>query len=346
MGFPWLPPSLIPRKSTKCNLGRTVSMLLAISGIFFVFILVIGATYLYWAPQWREAEALARRLAQTSTASAAQMEIPVVQQQVLSHIPWFDAALRRIPFVLRLDRLREQAGNQTPIGIWLLVGGMCAVLGFWLVSQIGRLPWWGALVCGSGGFSLPFLYLSHLKHDRLRRFHEQFPEALGMLIRSIQAGHSLIIGMQLVSEEFPDPLGPEFRRTVEHITKGGLPFDEAMKALSDRLDSLDLKYFVIATIIQRESGGNLTEVLEKLEGLIRQRFELQDRVKALSAEGKLSAIVLFALPFVIVLALMVLNPGYLSVLFETETGRWLIGVGLSMMIIGGFITKRMIAIRV
>jgi len=119
-----------------------------------------------------------------------------------------------------------------------------------------------------------------------------------------------------------------------------------LQRLPERIESLDLKYFTVALIIQREAGGNLTDILESLSNLIRQRFELKDRVKALSAEGKMSAIILFALPFVIAIAMSILNPAYLSPLFTTETGTFLIGVGLAMMSVGGLVTRKMIAFKV
>ena len=152
--------------------------------------------------------------------------------------------------------------------------------------------------------------------------------------------------MQLVGEEFKDPLGAEFKRTIEEVQRWGIPFQEALQRLPERIESLDLKYFTVALIIQREAGGNLTDILESLSNLIRQRFELKDRVKALSAEGKMSAIILFALPFVIAIAMSILNPAYLRPLFTTETGTFLVGVGLAMMSVGGLVTRKMIAFKV
>ena len=175
---------------------------------------------------------------------------------------------------------------------------------------------------------------------------ELLPEALDMLIRTIQAGHALIMGMKLVGEEFIDPLGPEFKRTVEQVSRWGIPFSEAMKSMATRIDSIDLKYFVIALIIQREAGGALTDILSGLSDIIRRRFELKDRVRALSAEGKISAIILFALPILLGLAMSVLNPSYLSVLLSHEIGQKLLIGGITLMSLGGFIVKKMIAFKV
>ena len=167
-----------------------------------------------------------------------------------------------------------------------------------------------------------------------------------MLVRTIQAGHALIMGMKLVGEEFNDPLGPEFKRTVEQVSRWGIPFPEAMKSMATRIDSLDLKYFVIALIIQREAGGALTEILTSLSDLIRKRFELQDRVRALSAEGKISAVILFALPILLALVMFGINPSYIGLLITHETGNRLAAFGLTLMITGALVIKKMISLKV
>ncbi len=309
-------------------------------------LVLLGIGYAVLAPRWQEAQILQQRFQHWEKAQSVEEHLDFRQTHILSDIPWLDAILRPIPIFVRLEKLRKQAGTPVSLGTWLLVSGL---LGFGLylaVAQSLAPPLFMSIGVAAFGFSLPILYLKFQKNQRLRIFQEQFPEALDMLTRTIQAGHSLVLGMQLVGEEFKDPLGPEFKRTVEEVQQWGIPFQEAMERLPERIESLDLKYFTIAVIIQREAGGNLTEILDSLSNLIRKRFELKDRVSALSAEGKLSAIILFALPFVIAIAMSILNPAYLGVLFTTEKGTFLLGVGLAMMTVGGFVTQRMIAFKV
>jgi len=321
-------------------------MVLVISLSMVGILVVLGVGYAVFAPRWQEAQILQQRLQHWEKAQSIEEHFDLRQSHILSDIPWLDDILRRIPILNKMENLRKQAGTTVSLGVWLLASGLLG-LGFHLaLSQNFAPPLFlslGATLCG---FSLPIVFLKFQKNQRIRMFQEQFPEALDMLTRTIQSGHSLVMGMQLVGDEFKEPLGPEFKRTVEQVQRWGIPFQEAMERLPERIESLDLKYFTVAVIIQREAGGNLTEILESLSNLIRKRFELNDRVKALSAEGKLSAIILFSLPLVIALVFSTMNPHYFNVLFTTEMGQTLIAVGLTMMSIGGLITRKMIAFKV
>lgn len=309
-------------------------------------LVLLGAGYAFFAPRWQEAQILQQRLQYWEKPQTDEEHSDLRQTHILSDIPWLDAALRRIPILIRMERLRKQAGTTVSLGTWLLVSGLLG-LGFCLaLMQNMAPPFFMNLGATFFGFSLPLIFLNFQKNQRIQMFQEQFPEALDMLTRTIQAGHSLVLGMQMVGDEFKEPLGPEFKRTVQEVQRWGIPFQEAMERMPERIESLDLKYFTVAVIIQREAGGNLTEILESLSNLIRKRFELQARVKALSAEGKLSAIILFSLPLVIAVFFSLMNPQYFNVLFTTEMGKTLIGVGLTMMGIGGLITRKMIAFRV
>lgn len=309
-------------------------------------LVVLIVAYVVWVPRWQEAQILHQRLQQWAKPESSEEPLNLLQEHKLSDIPWLDQFLRRIPASQHLEQLRKQAGNTVSTGTWLLLSGLLG-FGFYLgVSQTLPLPLYLTIGLALVGSWLPFLYLKFQKGQRLRKFEQQFPEALDMLTRTIQAGHSLILGMQLVGDEFSDPLGPEFKRTVEQVQRWGIPFQEAMVGLTERIDSLDLRYFTVAVNIQREAGGNLTEILEALSNLIRKRFELQDRVKALSAEGKMSAMILFALPFFLGIAMSMMNPTYLEPLFATETGTFLLGLGVTMMCIGGLVIRKMIAFKV
>ena len=321
-------------------------MILIISLSMLGVLVVLGMAYAVLAPRWQEAQVLQQRFQQWEKAQSVEEHPDLRQVHILSNIPWLDAILRRIPLFVRFEHLRKQAGTTVSLGTWILASGLLGSCFYLALSQSFHPPLFMSLGVAGLGFALPLFFLKFQKSQRIRMFQEQFPEALDMLTRTIQAGHSLVLGMQLVGEEFKDPLGAEFKRTIEEVQRWGIPFQEALQRLPERIESLDLKYFAIAVIIQREAGGNLTEILESLSDLIRKRFELKDRVKALSAEGKMSAIILFALPFVIAIAMSVLNPAYLRPLFTTETGTFLVGVGLAMMSVGGFVTRKMIAFKV
>jgi tight adherence protein B len=192
---------------------------------------------------------------------------------------------------------------------------------------------------------MPFLYIYFKKKRRMEKFQRQLPDALDLVARALKAGHAFTGGLRMVAEELGDPIGTEFEKTLNEINFG-VGIAEALKNIPNRVDCPDLKFFITSVIIQRETGGNLAEILTKITYLIRERFKLQNRVQVLAAEGKLSAIILIAIPFVIALALSVLNPGYIKTLFIDPIGKILVAFALIMMIIGIFVMKRMIQIKV
>ena len=179
----------------------------------------------------------------------------------------------------------------------------------------------------------------------MKKFQAQLPEALDLMARSLRAGHAFSTGMKLAADEFDDPLGTEFNITLDEINFGlGVP--EALKNLVNRVDCQDLNFFVVAVILQRETGGNLAEIMENIAHLIRERFKLYGKVKTLAAEGKLSMIILIALPFCIIGALLFVNPKYIMTLFTEYAGRIMIAGALFMMVIGAFVMSRIVKIEV
>jgi tight adherence protein B len=179
----------------------------------------------------------------------------------------------------------------------------------------------------------------------MKKFQGQLPDALELIARALRAGHAFSSGMKLAADEFDDPLGPEFEQTLDEINFG-ISVPDALKNLSSRIDCPDLKYFVVSVILQRETGGNLAEIIESIAYLIRERFKLHGRVRVLAAEGKLSATILMILPFLIVVALRFINPELISTLFTDPIGRVVVAAGAFWMIIGVLVMKRMIDIKV
>jgi len=204
------------------------------------------------------------------------------------------------------------------------------------------------LVAGGVGLACLMLPLMKIKMQRTARFKDferQLPEALDLMARALRAGHAFSVGMKMVGDEFPDPIGPEFSRTVEEISFG-IDTPEAMNNLNERVISTDLKFFITALVVQRETGGNLAEIIEAISRLIRQRFELLGRVKALSAEGRLSGIVLFVMPFVMGGVLWWMNEDYMRLLIEDDLGLMMLGAAGLLMLFGAVIMKKMCDIKV
>jgi tight adherence protein B len=177
----------------------------------------------------------------------------------------------------------------------------------------------------------------------MRQFEKQLPDALDLIARSLKAGHAFTSGMKLVAEEFKDPLGPEFEQTLDEINFG-LRVADSLKNLTKRIECLDLNFFVVSVILQRETGGNLAEIIEKLANLIRERFKFRRKVRVLSAEGKLSAGILVAIPFILFAGILFLHPSYVEILIEEPIGRLISTVSFIMMIIGLYFIRRIIDI--
>jgi tight adherence protein B len=187
--------------------------------------------------------------------------------------------------------------------------------------------------------------LRRLKRKRIEKFRSQFPEALDLIARALKAGHSLNSGMKLAADEFGDPLGPEFDETLREINFG-VSVADALKNFAGRIECPELKYFVVAVILQRETGGNLAELVESLAYLIREKFKFQGKVRTLSAEGRLSAIILVAIPFLFAIYLHFSNPEYLGLLFSAPIGRIMVAGAIIMMAVGMLVMKKMVTIKV
>ncbi len=191
----------------------------------------------------------------------------------------------------------------------------------------------------------PFFYLVHKRKKRMEKFERQLPEALELMARALKAGHAFTGGLRLVAEEFSDPVGTEFGKTVDEINFG-MAVPDALMNLTQRVECEDLKFFVVAVIVQRETGGNLADIFDGLGRLIRERFKFQGRVRVLSAEGKMSAAVLISMPFFLVGMLSLFNPEYVNVLFFDPIGPVLIVIALFLMSLGALVIKRIIDIKV
>jgi tight adherence protein B len=221
-----------------------------------------------------------------------------------------------------------------------LLGLGALLLAHWM-HQPFVLGLLSAVVLGA----LPAGYLYWLKSQRMAMFERQLPEALELVSRALRAGHAFSVGLKLVGDEAADPIGIEFRRVFDEVSMG-VALPQALQNMTDRLDCVDLRFFLTSVLVQRETGGNLAEIIDSLAGMIRKRFELQLRVRALSAEGRFSAIILFGLPIVVGFLLYKMNPDYMSTLFTDPMGQNMLMVGSFLMVTGAIIMKRMVDIKV
>ena len=314
-------------------------------GIFILVLGVIEGSFIVVRTiRNPEKKQVRKRIRALSSTGFQNESIDIIRKRLNSEVPWLNRVLSSIPWTVKLHLLMEQAGAQRPLGFFLLLSLLLFVGGFLLSSRVAATYLISIPLSVFLGV-LPFLYIYSKKRRRMQKFERQLPDAMDLIARALKAGHAFSSGLKMVGDEFDDPVGTEFSKTLNEINFG-VGVGEALKNLPNRVDCRDLKFFVISVILQRETGGNLAEILENISRLIRERFKLQGRVASLAAEGKLSAIILTALPFLVAFALSIINPGYLGTLLTDPIGKILIAFGILMMVMGIFMMKRMIKIEV
>jgi tight adherence protein B len=243
-----------------------------------------------------------------------------------------------------LVRWIEQSGVKISFsGLLLASVAAAALLG--LVGGLVTRANWGMALGGVVGFALPFVYLRVKRTGRLRSFEEQFPEALDLISRALKAGHAFATGLKMVADEMPEPVGPEFRKTFDE-QNFGLPLKDALENLTLRVPSIDVRFFSTAVLIQRETGGNLSEILENLAHVVRERFKILRQVRVYTAHGRLTGYVLLALPAVLLIALSFINPDHTNMLFREKMGNMLLLVALVMQVAGYLWIRQVVKIEV
>ena len=273
-----------------------------------------------------------------------QLGFELIKRQKDGPLPLVDRLVSETGAGTWLAKLIEQSGSKTGVSAVILMAGLLG-----LVTALG-----GAALVGGGlgflpgfmfGAAIPFVVLMRKRTVRLRKFEEQFPEALDLLSRAIKAGHAFQTAMGMVAEEGAEPMGPEFRKTFEEQNYG-LPLKDALNNLAIRMPLLDVRFFVTAVLIQRETGGNLSEILDNLAYVVRERFKILRQVRVYTAHGRFTGYVLLALPAVLMIVLSFINPDHMNLLFRERMGLYmLMGAGV-MQIIGYLWIKQVIKIEV
>ncbi|HVS35385.1 MAG TPA: type II secretion system F family protein [Gemmataceae bacterium] len=226
------------------------------------------------------------------------------------------------------------------LGIGLLLGAGGAT-----ITILARLPIWFAPLNGLVLASLPWLWLWNKRRVRLNKFAAQLPDGLELVARALRAGHSLAAGMHVVAQEMPAPIADEFNRVFEEQNLG-IPIEDSLKSMCDRVPNLDLRFFVTSVGIQRQTGGDLAEILDKIGYVIRERFRILGQVKALTGEGRLSGVVLIGLPFALFGFMLNMKPDYVEALWTTDMGRMMSGVAIVLQILGALCIRKIVNIKV
>jgi tight adherence protein B len=252
--------------------------------------------------------------------------------------------LKNAKWAQKLDNLLVQGGMSIRLGTFVLVMAVMGAAGFVSMTMLFHRPLLAVPAALAGAF-LPLLYARQRKQKRIRKFEEQFPDALDMLNRALRAGLALNGAIQIVADESPDPVAREFRILFEE-NRLGLDMKDALKKLAGRVDSTELRLFVTAVILQRETGGNLAEILERAAEIIRDRFRILGDIRTLTAQARLSGLILTVLPIVMAVLIYVLAPDYLRGLVVDHVGRMLILFAVSLQVLGFLIIRRIINIKV
>ena len=305
-----------------------------------VFLLVLVLVSLGEGRQGSSTRLVLRRFTPGSEQKAT---VRVFRDETMSALPVLHRWLRSVAFASKLGRYLEQADISKRVGMVLATVLLLAFLGGRLIWSLTSSWFWPAFGVGAFG-SLPFLYVWRRRRVRLSLYAEQLPDALDLLAQSLKAGQSFLQGVQAVAREMPDPARTEFRRTYEEL-RLGRSLREALQSHATRVEHLEFNLLATAVLIQREVGGNLTEILENASRMIRERYKVIGQIRALSAQNRLAGRIIGALPFAIGVMIYLLRPDLIMVLFKEEIGRTLLAVAVLMQIMGFYAMKRIMTIK-
>ena len=313
--------------------------------LLFAAFALLGYAVSGWAQEREEAkEALGRRLTTMTGTPVGTATTVVMKDRRLSRIGLLNALLQRLAVTKNLIRVIRQAGLNKRVGEVLLYMPLLASAAFLLVTLlIGKMLF--AVVAAVIAGLFPLMMVMRLRRKRMGLFAEQLPDALDLIRAALQAGHGFLSALQVVAEEFPDPIAAELTEVAEEI-RLGLTVREALQHLVERMEDPNLPILATGVVITQEVGGNLAEVLDNISYTIRERFKLLREVRVLTAQGRLSGMVLTALPFLVATCLILFNPEYFKPMIETRAGIYMMGYGILSILLGHFVIQRIVRIKV
>lgn len=315
--------------------------------VFVVVALVVFVIFSLLDERKSRARVLHDRLASAQdTAERKPLEdIALLRDEMLSEIPALDNLLRRSDRVSALQKLLSQADIKIRAGNFLMVCVACGVVLAFIVYAAANknvvFAWVGLLL----GLFLPYSFASYKRSKRFDEFEELFPQAIDTLARAVRAGHAFTTALEMISDEIAEPVATEFRKLFEE-QKFGLPVREALANLVDRVPLVDVKFFVTAVMLQRETGGNLAEILDNLSYVIRERFKIMRQVRVYTAQGRLTMLLLMGMPPIIVMGMMFMNPQFIKPLFTDPIGHFMLVIGIALQTVGYFVIRKIIRIQV
>ena len=274
----------------------------------------------------------------------ATLELKLLRDELLSDVPLLNRILLRWNWPMRLRQFVGQAGWKVKPATLVLSSAVLGLAAYLGVPLFYPNPLLALIAGGLVGF-VPFAALLIARSRRLRAFEKSFPEAIDLLSRAVRVGHAFTTGLEMIAQELPEPLAGEFRITYEE-QNFGLPLKDALLNLTERIPLVDVRFFVTALLVQKETGGNLAEILDKLAYVVRDRFRIMGEVRVKTAQGKLTAGILIALPPALLLLMRLINPDYVRPLFEDPWGPKILGGAAALQVIGALILWKVVSIEV
>jgi tight adherence protein B len=321
-------------------------MAIVVATFFAIVGIVLGGYWLFVGRLDQSEEvALKKRLRADQPTKTIPKQFQLLKPiEQLSNMPRFNSMLGQLGRVTApLQRDLMQAGMTTTVGTILLAAACLSVGTFAVVRMVAFNTLLG-IGAGALMFFVPFIYVRHKKNQRLKKFEEQFPEAIDLIARALRAGHAFTTGLAMAAEEIPHPVGQEFKLLYDR-QNFGMPLPDAMKAFAARIPLIDARFFVTAVLTQRETGGNLGEVLDNLSSVIRERFKVKRQVRVLTAHGRITGWILAGLPPALAAAMFVISPGHMQLLTNDALGVKMIIAGLTLQVIGTLIIRKLVDIR-
>ena len=317
---------------------------------FFIFLTCIFMVYTLYLISSRASEAkralLKERLADAirSSAHSTDLDVQLAREELMSEIPWVNRILLKLQVTAKLKEIIDQADSHITVMRLMLFSLSAGVLAFFAVRMISAslllMVFFGAIAT-----ALPFLHILSKRKKRLKKFLQLLPDALDLMSRGLSAGHAFTEALQMVATEMPDPISMEFRKTYEEQNLG-LSLKLALENMVQRVPLLDLRMCVTAVMIQRETGGNLSELLEKVAYTIRERFRIMEDLKTMTLSSRWSAWLLCALPIFLAIYVTLMNPGYMDVMWKDPRGHKLLAIAGIMQVLGMLLVQKIMKIRI
>ena len=321
--------------------------LLVVLAFVFVAALVVSVLMLVGGrSQFKREQAITTRLSEVSFGAGPDVAVEgsLLAAQATGPLPTVDRAAREAIKGSNFERWLHQSGTKMSLSSVFIITMLLGFMGAMIATMVSHMWWVGAIGFLIGLCIMPTI-LRQKRSSRLYKFEEHFPEALDLLSRAVRAGHAFSAGMKMVADELGEPIGPEFRKAFDE-QNFGLPLKDSLNNMADRVPILDVRFFATAVLIQKETGGNLSEILDNLANVVRERFKIRRQVRVHTAHGRFTGYVLMALPAFLALALTFINPEHMNLLFEERMGHIMIVACIVMQAIGFLWIKKIIKIEV